>query len=358
AFPRHRTGLRRRLQSRSRCRATARDARYLAARARDLRADCTLGDERGSDATCPGSGTDHAVHRARPQRRTTGAGRARRTPDRDGDAASGRRGNRDPGAKKHRHGARRGHPAERDRLRAGRRRARLHPDGRRHDAAPPQYPRAARAPRRVVHRGPPRRAHARRRNSRAAEGGFEERRDRARNHADPVSARDCGASGYRPLVLAPIRNGMTFYDSYWEAAANAALRALSEAEYVLVPAEFLPLDPRFAPLEYSWGLEGIERLAWCCSKDDVDRLAPWLLDGAYGKAAVFYSWANEVFVLGGNFRWKKRISEANRQHLAAWFERVEQYRRGVPSRPCSERAWDALDADVLRNESSAPRSRV
>lgn len=159
-------------------------------------------------------------------------------------------------------------------------------------------------------------------------------------------------------MLAPIRNGMTFYDSYWEAAANAALRALREAEYVLVPAEFLPLDPRFAPLEYSWGLEGIEKLAWCCSKDDVDRLAPWLLDGAYGKAAVFYSWANEVFVLGGNFRWKKRISEANRQHLAAWFERVEQYRRGVPSRPCSERAWDALDADVLRNESSAPRSRV
>lgn len=138
-------------------------------------------------------------------------------------------------------------------------------------------------------------------------------------------------------MLAPIRNGMTFYDSYWEAAANAALRALREAEYVLVPAEFLPLDPRFAPLEYSWGLEGIERLAWCCSKDDVDRLAPWLLDGAYGKGPGYYTWANEVFVLGANFRWKRRASRASQQHLISWFERVERYRRGVPSRQQTER---------------------
>lgn len=87
---------------------------------------------------------------------------------------------------------------------------------------------------------------------------------------------------------------MKLPDVYWTAAAEAALRALDEAKHVLVPAEFLALDRRFAPLEYAWGLEGTERLAWCCSKDDVDRIAPWLLD-AHGKVTENYAWANEVF---------------------------------------------------------------
>jgi pyruvyltransferase len=127
-----------------------------------------------------------------------------------------------------------------------------------------------------------------------------------------------------------------FADPYWAAAAKAALRALDEAEHVLVPAEFLDLDPRFAPLEFAWGFEGDARLAWCCSKDDVDRVAPWLLDERLD--ASFYKWSNEVFVLGAAFRWRRALDAESGRHLAAWFERVEQYRRGVEARPPKERA--------------------
>ncbi len=127
-----------------------------------------------------------------------------------------------------------------------------------------------------------------------------------------------------------------FADPYWAAAAEAALRALDEAEHVLVPAEFLELDPRFAPLEFAWGLEGNARLAWCCSKDDVDRVAPWLLDGRVNHS--FYTWSNEVFVLGAAFPWRRRPDVESKRHLPAWFERVEQYRRGVEARPQKERA--------------------
>ena len=97
-----------------------------------------------------------------------------------------------------------------------------------------------------------------------------------------------------------------FADPYWAAAAETALRALDEAEHVLVPAEFLELHPRFAPLEFAWGLDADARLAWCCSKDDVDRIAPWLLDGRLDHS--FYKWSNEVFVLGAAFHWRRRCS--------------------------------------------------
>jgi polysaccharide pyruvyl transferase WcaK-like protein len=126
-----------------------------------------------------------------------------------------------------------------------------------------------------------------------------------------------------------------FPDGYWAAASAAAKRALDEADRVLVPAEFLSLDARFAPLEYSWGLEGAERLAWCCSKDDVDRLAPWLRDAARGES--HYAWANEVFVLGGNFAWRRAADADSKRHLTAWLERVDRYRAGTPARPAGER---------------------
>ena len=134
-----------------------------------------------------------------------------------------------------------------------------------------------------------------------------------------------------------------FADPYWAAAAEAALRALDEADHVLVPAEFLELDPRFAPLEFAWGLEGEARLAWCCSKDDVDRVAPWLLDERLDHS--FYTWSNEVFVLGAAFRWRRPPDAESKRHLTAWFERVEQYRRGVEARPSNERAVSAAGGD-------------
>ena len=112
---------------------------------------------------------------------------------------------------------------------------------------------------------------------------------------------------------------------------------------MLVPAEFLELDPRFAPLEFAWGLDGEARLAWCCSKDDVDRVAPWLLDGRLDDS--FYRWSNEVFVLGAAFRWRRPADAESKRHLAAWFERVEQYRRGVEARPSKERAVSAAGGD-------------
>src|SRR5688572_11155436 len=126
-----------------------------------------------------------------------------------------------------------------------------------------------------------------------------------------------------------------FPDAYWLAASVAALRALDEAGHVLVPNEFLPLSPRFAPLEFSWGLQGTDRLAWCCSKGDVHRIAPWL--HAAASEGESFAWSNEVFVLGGNFRWSRRADAASRRHLAAWHERVRRYRSGVPAYRSLER---------------------
>ena len=118
-------------------------------------------------------------------------------------------------------------------------------------------------------------------------------------------------------------------DASWQAAAEAALRALDEAQYVLVPSEFLSLSPRFAPLEFSWGLKEVERLAWCCSKDDVHRLAPWLHPAAADRASC--AWANDVFVVGGKFQWARPADAASRRHLPAWFERLRRYRKGIPA---------------------------
>jgi pyruvyltransferase len=119
-------------------------------------------------------------------------------------------------------------------------------------------------------------------------------------------------------------------DLYWGAASVQALNAVAEAQYVLVPAEFLDLHPRFAPLEFSWGLRDMPRLAWCCSKDDIDRLAPWL--HAAAADATKCAWANEVFVLGGNFQWRHAVDAHSAMHLTAWFQRLDLYRSGVPSR--------------------------
>jgi polysaccharide pyruvyl transferase WcaK-like protein len=126
-----------------------------------------------------------------------------------------------------------------------------------------------------------------------------------------------------------------FTDSYWLAASEQALRAAEDAECVLVPAEFLHLHPRFMPLEFSWGLRGIERLAWCCSKDDVDRLAPWLHAAARDPEKC--AWSNEVFVVGGTFRWARAADAQSRAHLNAWFERLDAYGNGVRARQSQAR---------------------
>ncbi len=135
-----------------------------------------------------------------------------------------------------------------------------------------------------------------------------------------------------------------FSDPYWNAAAQASFDALHESRYVLVPEDFLPLHPRFLPLEYAWGLH-TERLAWCCVKDDVDRLAPSLL-ASNGNDVQFYRWANEVFVLGANFPWAEQADSESRRHLCAWFERLERYRSGIPARASAVRLPASSGVDL------------
>ena len=135
---------------------------------------------------------------------------------------------------------------------------------------------------------------------------------------------------------------LTLADPYWLAASQQALRAAEEADCVLVPAEFLPLHPRFAPLEFSWGLSHLERLAWCCSKDDIDRLAPRLHPAAADPERC--SWSNEVFVLGGTFRWRRPPDTQSVAHLTAWFERLERYRSGTPAKASSARPFNKSSA--------------
>ncbi len=120
-------------------------------------------------------------------------------------------------------------------------------------------------------------------------------------------------------------------DPYWVAASEAALRAAEEADLVLVPTEFLELHERFAPLEYSWGLSpSAYRIAWCCSKDDAHRLAPWALAGHADRRQC--GWANEVFVLCAAFGWKRRATSASVRHWQAWRERAGAYLAGRSTR--------------------------
>jgi pyruvyltransferase len=121
-------------------------------------------------------------------------------------------------------------------------------------------------------------------------------------------------------------------DRYWQAAADAAVAALDEAELVLVPQEFLPLSDRFLPLEFSWGmvLRG-RRVAVCCVKDDTRRISPALLATLAGRR--HHRWANEVFVLGANFQWKRADRAVLDTHLGSWEERLQAQRRGVAVRP-------------------------
>lgn len=141
---------------------------------------------------------------------------------------------------------------------------------------------------------------------------------------------------------------MALTDPYWTSAADAALAYLSEADYMLAPVEFLPLNNRFAPLEYSWGLNQFEsRLAFCCSKVDFHRIAPWLASSDITR----YCWANEVFVLGGNFDWSpKRADQPRlRRHLPAWFANLEDHRKKAGQRA---RARRLNLADVLKRHRS------
>jgi polysaccharide pyruvyl transferase WcaK-like protein len=116
-------------------------------------------------------------------------------------------------------------------------------------------------------------------------------------------------------------------DSFWVAASEAALAAAEVADLVFVPSEFLDLHDRFVPLEYSWGLDTeVRRLAWCCSKDDAHRLAPWM--HAWHGERRHCAWSNEVFVVCGNVRWPRRASSASVGHWQAWREKVAIYRGG------------------------------
>jgi polysaccharide pyruvyl transferase WcaK-like protein len=137
-------------------------------------------------------------------------------------------------------------------------------------------------------------------------------------------------------------------DAFWVAACEAALRAADEAELVLVPTEFLDRSPRFAFLEYSWAIEpGVRRVAWCCPKDDADRLAPWV-HAAHGDRARL-RWANEVFVLESNFAWSEPHSRSSVQHWSSWAQRIKRYRKGVASRPAAFRiAAEGTGRDAFR----------
>lgn len=125
-------------------------------------------------------------------------------------------------------------------------------------------------------------------------------------------------------------------DPFWRAASEAALAATREVDLVMVPSEFLELHDRFIPLEYSWGLapEG-RRIAWCCSKDDAHRLAPWIHEGYAERRAC--AWSNEVFVLCGRVDWARKASAASVRHWQAWRERVAAYVAGRSAREPSFR---------------------
>ena len=120
-------------------------------------------------------------------------------------------------------------------------------------------------------------------------------------------------------------------DPYWRAASEAALLAAEEADLVMVPSEFLELHERFVPLEYSWGLahQG-RRIAWCCSKDDAHRFAPWVHEDHMDRRHC--AWSNEVFVLCGRFGWSRKATPTSIRHWQAWRERVAAYLAGRFSR--------------------------
>ena len=50
-------------------------------------------------------------------------------------------------------------------------------------------------------------------------------------------------------------------------------------------------------------------------------------------------------MLGAAFRWRRPPDAESKRHLTAWFERVEQYRRGVEARPSNERAVGTASGD-------------
>ncbi|WP_028312415.1 polysaccharide pyruvyl transferase family protein [Derxia gummosa] len=109
---------------------------------------------------------------------------------------------------------------------------------------------------------------------------------------------------------------MWFDDAYWRAAATAALAAAEDFDWVLTPAEFHGLHPRFRPVEYSEiALPG--RVAFLCHKDGAARLAPaWRLT-----EPEHYRFANEVFVLGSIEPAATPPDAAIQRHLGSWFER-------------------------------------
>jgi hypothetical protein len=122
-------------------------------------------------------------------------------------------------------------------------------------------------------------------------------------------------------------------DVYWAAACEAALRAADEADLVLVPTEFLGRSPRFAFIDYAWALDpGARRIAWCCPKDDADRLAPWV-HAAHGDPARL-RWANEVFVLEGNFAWSEFASRSSLRNWLSWVPRFESQQKESAARRC------------------------
>lgn len=110
---------------------------------------------------------------------------------------------------------------------------------------------------------------------------------------------------------------MWFNDVNWTQAAEFCLRQLANFDWILTPAEFHGLSPRFRPLEYSEAPpEG--KIGFLCGKDFGDSLSAAFRDNISHPSN--YLFANEVFVFGSTETFQQEIEGP--QHLASWLERL------------------------------------
>lgn len=116
-------------------------------------------------------------------------------------------------------------------------------------------------------------------------------------------------------------------DRFWLDALGKAIEAAGGHDRVFVPREFLPLHPKFFPIEYSEiGIEGSE--AFCCPKDDIDKVSIQLRDRVLSSGSFLF--ANEVFALGST-----RVnclpyveSDVIQRHTPYLLEKVEKLKAG------------------------------
>lgn len=136
-------------------------------------------------------------------------------------------------------------------------------------------------------------------------------------------------------------------DHFWLCASEWALRAASVADVVFVPEEFLGLSTKFVPLEFSWAIK-TTRSAFCCSKDDIHRLDPKIIEAV---SCDSYPWANEVFVLGTTWLSGLTTDPNAAVHLGAWVERCSHRQRGLPTRVSAARPFRK---ELIRAKDSRP----